>query len=118
MGDVLVSKWWLRRVDGRRAPANPAEPQCGYYKRRAVKGGPWAAVQIWFIEGAGEFRCYEGGDPKNHPHGGGRYRHVEEIWPVVTPITMAAWAELAAVNERDGWRKPVNLAATGMGPNQ
>ncbi|MFE3839199.1 hypothetical protein [Pseudogemmobacter sonorensis] len=25
----------------------PSFPQCGYYKRRLVRGGPWVAARIW-----------------------------------------------------------------------
>lgn len=26
---------------------NPDEPQCGFFKRRFVKGGPWVPARIW-----------------------------------------------------------------------
>lgn len=35
----------------------PADPQCGWYRRRLIKGGPWVPARIWIeapVDEAGE----------------------------------------------------------------
>lgn len=39
-------KWWRSAIAGN-APPITAEPQCGFYRRRLVRGGPWVPVRIW-----------------------------------------------------------------------
>lgn len=39
--------FWRRTVAGERVPRFEDEPQCGFYKRRMVKGGPFVPVEIW-----------------------------------------------------------------------
>jgi hypothetical protein len=39
--------WWRRAVDDPNLPRHDGEPQCGFYKRRYVKGGPWVAVRVF-----------------------------------------------------------------------
>lgn len=39
--------WWRRTVTGERLPRVEEFPECGYYKTRNVKGGPFVAVAIW-----------------------------------------------------------------------
>lgn len=39
---------WHRDALAGRAPAiHDGEPHCGWFKTRAVKGGPWMAARIW-----------------------------------------------------------------------
>lgn len=38
--------WWSESISGRRLPRSDGDPQAGYYKRRAVKDGPWIPVEI------------------------------------------------------------------------
>lgn len=40
-------EWWRRTVSGERVPRIEDEPQCGFYKRRFVRGGPFVPVAIW-----------------------------------------------------------------------
>ena len=35
--------------DGRKVEAIPDEPQCGFYERRMIRGGPWVPARI-FLE--------------------------------------------------------------------
>ncbi len=39
--------FWRRSVAGERVPRVEDEPQCGYFKRRMVRGGPFVPVEIW-----------------------------------------------------------------------
>ena len=42
-----IYSWWRRSVAGERVPRIEDEPQCGFYKRRFVRGGPFVPVAIW-----------------------------------------------------------------------
>ena len=44
--DALYS-WWRRTVSGERVPRIEDEPQCGFFKRRFVRNGPFVPVAIW-----------------------------------------------------------------------
>ena len=39
--------WWHRALNDPRTPRHEADPQCGYYARRAVKGGPLIPVHVY-----------------------------------------------------------------------
>lgn len=45
MADVF--SWWRSALEGSTDPINANEPQCGYYRKRDGKGGPWLPVAIW-----------------------------------------------------------------------
>ena len=38
--------WWRAALADPRHPRHEEEPQCGFFRRRAVKGGPWLPVEI------------------------------------------------------------------------
>lgn len=38
--------WWMVAIAGG-DPETTADPQCGFFKRRLVKGGPWVPARIW-----------------------------------------------------------------------
>lgn len=80
--------WWKSALNDQSTPRHDGFPQCGYYKTRLVKQGPWVAVSIFVVRefdsetmeltGPEELRCLveglDGGDPS-------------ERWPFLTPIT-------------------------------
>lgn len=39
--------YWRRTVSGERVPRIEDEPQCGFYKVRMVRNGPFIPVEIW-----------------------------------------------------------------------
>lgn len=45
--EAALYDFWRRSVAGERVPRVEDEPQCGYYKRRMVRGGPFVPVEIW-----------------------------------------------------------------------
>lgn len=40
-------EWWENELIGANLDRAPAEPQCGYFKRRLVVGGEWVGARIW-----------------------------------------------------------------------
>lgn len=45
--DDVAYAWWRAAISGRKPPLHDAEPQCGFYARRLVKGGPIVPARIW-----------------------------------------------------------------------
>ena len=42
--------WHRNYLNGRDVPRHEDEPQCGYYRRRFVKGGPYVPVRIYMLQ--------------------------------------------------------------------
>lgn len=42
--------WWRASLSDPRHPRHEGEPQAGFFRRRAVKGGPWIPVKITLIQ--------------------------------------------------------------------
>lgn len=40
-------QWWRDALIGVAPPPINEQPECGFYKRRLVKGGPWVPAAIW-----------------------------------------------------------------------
>ena len=38
---------WLRQSLSGQDPQITSEPQCGFFRRRLVRGGPWVPCRIW-----------------------------------------------------------------------
>lgn len=79
--------WHRRAVAGLNPPIHGDVPECGWYKRRLVKGGPWVPVRIWIERDidpeTGELTnperlvCDENGTP----------RDPMSVWTHLTPIS-------------------------------
>ena len=41
--------WWLGAIAGRNPPRHDGVPECGFFKKKLVRGGPWVPVRI-FVE--------------------------------------------------------------------
>ena len=39
--------WWASALSGQFRPVHENDPQCGYYRMRRGRGGPWIPVAIW-----------------------------------------------------------------------
>lgn len=39
--------WWRDTLAGLHPPRHEDEPQCGFFKTRSVRGGPFVGVAIW-----------------------------------------------------------------------
>lgn len=51
---------WYRAALAGKKPAITSEPECGYYKRKLARGGPWVPGRI-FREPSGELACIVNG---------------------------------------------------------
>jgi hypothetical protein len=104
--------WWRAAVAGH-APPIHAEPQCGFFRRKLVRGGPWVPVVIWTVQvldAAGELaeserlRCSVNGlerDPED-----------EWGWVATGPITEKEFNYLCALGDWAEAHSPNDPAAT------
>ena len=80
-------KWWKSAVSGENPPRHDGLPECGYYRTRLVKGGPFVAARIWLereidpatgeLSAPEEYRCEIDGMPRN----------AANAWTYLEPIT-------------------------------
>lgn len=93
--------WWLDALAGKEPPRHDGLPECGYYRMRHVKGGPWVPVQVKLSQDI-EFDTGELAAPE-------RYIAVYEdwnvdatmIWDRLDPISHIEFIRLKASIGRD-----------------
>lgn len=88
--------WHKAAIQDRALPRHEGDPQCGWFKMRLVKGGPWVPVEIRIkreidpitgeLAGPEEFCCEVEG----------MRRDPAKIWTYLTPISRAEFDALAA----------------------
>lgn len=83
--------WWRGALADPTLTREPGIPECGYYKRRLIKGGPWVIARIW---------CERDIDPVTGELAGperllcevdGTYADPVDQWTYLTPITRAEY---------------------------
>lgn len=89
--------WHRRAIRGDAPPIHEGLPECGWFKTKLVRGGPWVPVRIWCEREVcpltGELlspevlRC----------EADGQSRSPERLWTFLQPITRE---EYAALSER------------------
>lgn len=62
-------------------PTNADEPQCGWFKRRLVKGGPWVPARIWLYQPIDDETGELCGDERLQCEVAGGMRNPEDEWP-------------------------------------
>lgn len=88
--------WHRAAVAGKAPPQHEGDPQCGWYRTRLVRGGPWVPARIWIEREidpySGEllspevFRCEIDGQRRDP------YR----VWTYITPIPREEYDALIA----------------------
>ena len=78
--------WWREACTNPDIKRSDGFPECVYYKRRLIKGGPWVCARIWCdreinadfeLTGPERLRCEVDG----------QYRDANEQWTYLMPIT-------------------------------
>ena len=61
-------QFWRAALRGEKQPVQETNPQCGFYKRRPAKDGPWLPIAIWRNKDDQIVCCFEGKlvDPIKH----------------------------------------------------
>jgi hypothetical protein len=91
--------WWNNALLGHLAEDLPLEdaPQCGFFKRRLVRNGPFVPAKIWLYQPIGEGGELEG-DEKLQCEVNGKFADPELQWEWLrqNPITEAEYNYLVA----------------------
>jgi len=91
--------WHRAAVAGENPPRHEGLPECGWYRTRLVKGGPWVPVRIW---------CEQEVDPQTGEltapevlrcEVDGMRRDPARAWTFLHPITRAEFEALSARRE-------------------
>ena len=96
MQDAKDYEFWRAALRGQKQPVQESNPQCGFYKRRLAKDGPWLPIAVWRNKDDQIVCCFEGRlvDPLQHwtfaakyPVSEMAYRHYIRAghWPDETP---------------------------------
>ena len=83
--------FWRRSVAGERVPRIEDEPQCGFYRMRKTRGGPFVPVEIEMIQeidpATGELTA----DERLAAYENGRPVDPVRVWPYCRPISAAEY---------------------------
>lgn len=79
--------WWKAAIAGENPPQHEGLPECGWYKTKLTKGGPWVAARI-FIEREIDFETGELAEPERLVcEVDGQRRSPYRMWTYLTPIS-------------------------------
>lgn len=94
--DSAAYAWWRSALAGQKPPMHDGDPQCGFYRRKLVKGGPWVPATIYLVSeqdeetgeltGDEQFACLLNGKPADP--------HDQWSWLCANPITLAEYRDL------------------------
>jgi len=86
--------WWRKSLSGQEPPRHEGYPECGWYKYRAVKNGPFLPVRIWLEQEIDSETGELCADERLRCVCLGARRDPEAIWTYLRPISRAAYDEL------------------------
>lgn len=97
---VEAYRWYWAALEGRAPEAHEGDPQCGWYRTRLVKGGPWVAVEIRMVrvidDETGELT-----EPERLVcTADGERRDPAKLWTYLEPIPRAEFDALIKRRER------------------
>lgn len=117
--EVLLA-WYRAALHDPDHPRQSDEPQCGWYRLRKVKGGPFVAVRIWCRQitnpDTGELL-----EPESfHASVAGEAAIPADIWTYCSPISREQHESLAAMSaqpEMAATHAAIDLSLTPVGPS-
>jgi hypothetical protein len=109
-------------IAGENPERNDGNPQCGYYRMKMVKGGPWVPVRIWCRQTI-DLETMELAEPETFQADvGGEVGDPVGVWSYCQPISRETYEALLAACAADqvmaAIKVPVNLAAQPVGPSR
>lgn len=99
--DHVAFDWWRRAIAGERPPVIEGEPQCGYFRTRMVKGGPWCSARIWIERDVDPETGELTGPEEYRAEINGESRDPCRIWISLRPITEEAYHALMEAHSHD-----------------
>lgn len=102
--------WWRRSVSGERVPRVEDEPQCGFFKRRMVRGGPFVPVAIYLdqeidpdtgeLVAPEELRAIVNGQPTDPAR----------VWAYARPISREEYDALTGIRDHHEFMAATHVA--------
>ena len=102
--------YWQNALSGNFGAVHENDPQCGYYRMRKGRGGPWVPVAIW-LENQGSFR--QGENSINSDSGklvclvDGVERNAYDVWTWVCRYPIAYETYVAVAEDGKPWPEEV-----------
>lgn len=92
---------WHRAALAGEEPEITATAQCGFFKRRLVRGGPWVPCRIWLYAETDDATGELVADEILQAECNGEYADPDDVWTYVAanPITEAEFRFLSATIE-------------------
>ena len=87
--------WWASALKDPSLERHEGEPQCGWYKRKAVKNGPWVPCEIVCKREIEDGALVSDETFVAILHDGAEI-DADKIWLFVTPITFREWKQRMA----------------------
>lgn len=113
--------WWRRALRDPSTPRHEEEPQAGFYRRRAVRGGPWLPVEIWLRQVTDEFGALTEPEVFEAEELGQR-RNPERLWLSCRPVSEDEYHALIArhrtVAQMAATHAPIDLALVPILPGE
>ncbi len=114
--------WHRRAIAGENPPRHEGDPQCGWYRIRHVKGGPYVPMRIWLRQiidpDSGDLAEPE----KIMADVGGEPGDPVNLWVYAEPITRETYEALVSAITRDRLMQAthvrVDLARNPIGPSR
>ena len=120
MNSNTTHTYWQNALSGNFGAVHENDPQCGYYRMRKGRGGPWVPVAIW-LENQGSFR--QGENSINSDSGklvclvDGVERNAYDVWTWVCRYPIAYETYVAVAEDGKPWPEDVPvLGKIGKGP--
>ena len=116
--DDVAFAWWRDALAGRSPPLRDGEPQCGFYVRRLVKGGPLVPARIWLQREVDEETGELIGDETMLCKVGNTMRDASDewVWLAARPISEAEYHHLCRVVNWAQQHDPAHPAANPSDP--
>jgi hypothetical protein len=106
--------WWRDALDGfARVVGTINDPQCGFFKRKLVHGGPFVPARIWLEQEIDPDTGELVGDEVMLCEVDGRRCDPVDQWARLwtTPITEAEFLYMEATRQWAAWHSPTDPAA-------
>lgn len=114
--------WHRATLAGERPPRIEDVPECGWYKRRYVKGGPFVPVLIYLEQEVDPETGELVDDETFRANCNGEAVDPAKVWNYCKPISEEEYEALVALHERDAMmaatHAPVDLARSPARPTR
>lgn len=114
----VLLDWWRRAVSGEPVPIHADIAECGFFKRRMVKNGPWVAVEIFCHRVVNELGELLEPERLLAKYPWGDEVPALNIWTYLKPISSAEYIQIRRTNLADlsAVSKPIDITTNFARP--